>query len=58
MFFPYFKLKQMFEYLYVNMMDCPSNFNDGVCKSYTVIDNKKYSYVVSIKKSNKNQLFN
>ena len=52
MFFPYFKLKQMFEYLYIDMMDCPSKFNEGVCRSYTTIGNKKYSYVVSIKKSN------
>ena len=53
MFFPYFKIKQMFQYLYVDMLDNPTKYKDGRLGSYVVIGDKKYSYIIKINKTNK-----
>ncbi len=53
MFFPYFKIKQMFQYLYVDMLDNPTKYKDGRLGSYIVIGDTKYSYIIKINKTNK-----
>lgn len=53
MFFPYFKIKQMFQYLYVDMLDNPTKYKDGRLGSYVVIGDTKYSYIIKISKTNK-----
>lgn len=55
MFFPYFKLKQLFLDLYVTCLDriCPDPDSNGTLTSYTIIKNKKYIYTISAIKTNK-----
>lgn len=53
MIFPYFKIKQMFQYLYIDILDNSKKYREGTLESYIIIDNKKYSYLIKLSKTNK-----
>jgi hypothetical protein len=51
MIFPYFKLFKVFNYLYVDLLDTQAKHKDGQLGSYVVYNDKKYSYILKINKT-------